>query len=136
MRQALLSALVVTALLGCTPGARECACFPCDVNGVVRLSVRDGPTGGPLSTFVVDATVNGTSIGEPPTCAVEARGGDSSCTFGDEGGLYHLVVGAPGYETREVLVRQPDAAGDLCCNQPICLTLEEVTVALDPLDPP
>lgn len=137
MRAHLLSGLgVVAALLGCTPGGGECMCFLCEPSGAVTLTVLDARTQGPLTTFVVDGTVNGVPLGQPSPCRAENREGNA-CTFGDEGGLYHLVVGAPGYETREVLVRQADGgAGDLCCDQPVCLASARVTVSLDPLAAP
>lgn len=137
MRAALFSPLVVLcALAGCSAGTAECTCQPCVVGAAVTLSVIDARTGAPVTTFLVDATVNGVPMGQPASCEEDAREGNA-CVFGDEGGLYHLVVGAPGYETREVLVRQADqGVGDLCCDGRVCLTSEEITVALDPLAPP
>jgi hypothetical protein len=129
--------LALGSVLGCT-GAEdsECFCFACDPSGVVRLTVVDGPTGAPVSTFRVDVSFHGAALGEPPACTSEARAGENACAFGERGGLYHVVVVAPGYAPREVLVRQPEPPGDVCCNQPVCLQQRAVTVALDPLSAP
>lgn len=136
MRAALFASLVTSLLASCSSGGDECTCQPCNFDEAVTLTVVDARTGGPVTTFVVDATVNGQPRGQPEACRPELRTG-SSCSFGDEGGLYHLVIGAAGYETREVLVRQADrGAGDLCCNQSVCLSSREVTVSLDPLESP
>lgn len=121
--------VVVLGLPSCGPGQTDCMCLPCTT--AVTLTVIDGRTGGPITTFVLDALLNGDPIGQPPECSEETRTGNS-CSFGQEPGLYHLVVGAPGYETRETLVRQPDqGSGDICCRA--CLSSQEITLELDAL---
>lgn len=132
MRATSLSLLVVTALGACSP--TPCECTPCEPSSAVLLSVIDGRTTAPVSTFLVDATVNGVPLGEPAACSLERRE-NNTCLFGEVSGLYHLVVTAPGYETRELVVRQAGQGGsDRCCLE--CLRPSEVTLSLDPLEAP
>lgn len=131
----ILVLLVVLALSGCSTDG-DCACLLCEPGSAVTLTVVDGSTGGPITTFLLDVAVNDTRIGEPPSCTEEQRAGDEFCSFGDDTGLYHLVVAAPGYQTREAVVRQGEpGGGDLCCRN-VCLTPQDLTVALDPLAAP
>jgi len=125
----LVCALVSAA--GCAPGVGElCECFPC--TAAVNLRVLDAVNGAPLEDFVLEAIVNGSLRGVPEGCRPEERNGNT-CSFGLETGIYHLVVAAPGYATREALVRlaEPGSGGEQCCR--ICLLSEETTVRLDRL---
>jgi hypothetical protein len=98
----------------------------------VNLRVLDAVNDAPLEDFVLEAVVNGAPRGVPEGCRPEERNGNT-CSFGLETGIYHLVVAAPGYATREALVRlaEPGSGGEQCCR--ICLLSEETTVRLDRL---
>lgn len=132
MARALVSLFAVfagVALAACVPPGGRCPCFVCDQ--AVSLTVVD-TDGLPVNTFVVEAIVNGASIGEPSGCGVDERNGNS-CSFGAEIGTYHLIVSAPGYETRESMVRVAEVGGgDLCCRA--CLRGRELTLELTPLE--
>lgn len=133
MKRALLAVLTVLGLglAGC-PGDvpnPQCPCTPCST--AVELTVVDGQDGGAIESFVIEALLNGEAIGTPAGCAPEDRTANF-CAFGFETGVYDLVVSAPGYETRETRVRQPErGSGDLCCRA--CLSPRLVTLELDPL---
>lgn len=125
---ALASLLVAAACPGSLPPP-ECECFPCST--AVQLTVVDGEDGTALNNFEIELILNGEARGTPAGCFSEDRTGNF-CEFGSETGVYHMVVTAPGYATREARLRQPErGTGDLCCRA--CLSARVLTVELDPL---
>lgn len=123
-------ALVFVASAACGPGPGSlCQCSPC--TAAITLTVVDARDNTAIDNFSIEAVANGTPLGEPNGCRAEDRT-DNTCSFGLETGLYHLVVTAPGYATREAVVRLAEpGGGDLCCRA--CLNSEETTLGLDPL---
>lgn len=119
------AALLVAA---CAPPPPFCECFVCE--RAVTMSVVD-LDGRAVDAFVVEAIVNDVPQGQPEECAPEGRIANS-CSFGAEIGVYHLIVSAPGFKSREVVVRlAEEGAGDICCQA--CLRGREITVELEPL---
>ena len=115
---------------GCPGGGpqTECECIVC--SDAVLLSVSDAESGQPLEDFRVEVIYNGVPQGEPAACAAESRT-DNVCGFGADPGLYHAIVSAPGYETREVVARvASEAASELCCLA--CLVPREIAIQLTP----
>ena len=114
---------------GCVDGlSNECGCLLCD--GAVGLTVDDAETQEGITNFVVEVVLNGESIGQPTACATRAED-SNSCVFGQDIGVYHVIVRAPGYETREAMVRIADeGSSEICCSA--CLSPKPLQLKLDP----
>ena len=100
----------------------------CD--GAVGLAVDDADTNEGITNFVVEVIHNGDPMGEPIEC--QGRAEDSnSCIFGQDVGIYHVIVRAPGYDTREAVVRIADeGSSEICCSA--CLSAKPLQLKLDP----
>ena len=108
----------------------ECPCTVC--GDAVELVVEEEDTGAPISDFVVEVIYNDRPSGEPGDCSVNARDGANSCSFGNDSGIYHVIVSAPGFETREALVRiAEEGSSEICCDR--CLSQRNLTVGLTPV---
>lgn len=117
--------LSAVSLAGCGPATDRCDCLVCE--RAVQLEVVDA-RGNAVSDFWVEAIVNGERVGQPEECDVAVRE-QNRCSFGFVVGTYHVVVSAPGFETREVMVRVADQSGGAaCCTA--CLRGKEITLAL------
>jgi hypothetical protein len=118
---------VLTALVGCT-GGFECECFFAD--RAVTLTVVDAVTQRGIDDFFVELIVNEEPRGEPAECNARFREGNT-CSFGDEPGRYHVIVRAPGFETREAVARVAEEANsELCCNA--LLSAKSIELQLTP----
>ncbi len=121
--------LALVALLSACPGngGNVCACSIC--RDAVSLTVQDSETGAPVIDFLVEVVHNDTTLGEPNSCTADVRDGTNACAFGDDPGLYKIVIQAPDYETREATVRiAEEEASEICCAA--CLRSRETTIDL------
>jgi hypothetical protein len=124
-----LSLLCLVAPLACVDGGNgnECECFICE--SAVALAVIDKDTQEGITNFSVELIWNGTPLGEPFRCQDRAED-SSTCSFGEEPGIYHVIVQAPGYETREGLVRVADEGdSEICCAA--CLAAKVLRLELE-----
>jgi hypothetical protein len=116
-------ALVLVGGVACTGGA-ACECVPC--SSAVTVVVVD-TDGDPVDDWTLEATVDGRRVDDFDACDPGARDGNQ-CSFGVERGVYHIIVRAPGYATREMNVRFAAESGTDCC---LCVQGEAATVVLE-----
>jgi len=130
---ALAVGVCVAPLAASLPLGAACTGFTCEcffADRAVTLVVVDDATARGVDDFFVEAIVNDVPIGEPPECNARFREGNT-CSFGEEPGIYHVIVRAPGYETREAVARVAEEAdSDLCCNA--LLASKNIEIALTP----
>jgi hypothetical protein len=123
-----LAFAALLAVVGCT-GGFECECFFAD--RAVTLTVIDAATQRGIDDFFVELIVNEQARGEPVECNARFRDGNT-CSFGDEPGRYHVIVRAPGFETREAVTRiAEEANSELCCNA--LLSSKRIDLQLTPI---
>lgn len=116
--------------LGAACTGFACECFFAD--RAVTLVVVDDATARGIDDFFVEAIVNDVPVGEPPECNARFREGNT-CSFGEEPGIYHVIVRAPGYATREAVARVAEEAdSDLCCNALLASKTVEIALTPDP----
>lgn len=130
-----MAALAVLA--ACTGGAgTPCPCTICQTSTAVLLTVTDDETGSGIDDFFVEVLRDGEpEQGSPePLDCMEAFRDGNECGFGTGPGVYHVIVSAPGYETREAVVRvAAETNSDLCCRA--CLSAKPLRMALTPVSP-
>lgn len=122
-----VGAVLLLTTSACVDGPdNRCRCVIC--RDAVTLTVEDEETGAAIEDFLVEVVHNDLVIGEPNDCRADVRD-ENVCAFGQEPGLYKIVIQAPDYETREATVRiGEEDASEICCAA--CLRSREVTVRL------
>lgn len=123
-----LSAALLVAGADCTGGEEDAFCFLC--NQAISLTVTDAQTGAVLTDYHVELILDEEPLGFVSNCESDVRTTDE-CTFGDVLGIYHLVVSAEGYKTRESIVRVAGFPGDTCNRA--CISPLLTVVPLEPL---
>jgi hypothetical protein len=117
------------ASANCGTGGGQCPCPACA--GAVSLTVTD-EAGNGLTDWLMEATLNGVPVDDFGACAPQNRVG-SNCVFGQESGMYHVVVRAAGFETREIAVRVAAPSGADCCNGFFCVGPVNIDARMEPL---
>lgn len=115
-----------------------CSCEPC--GAAIRVQAFNA-AGRELSLFSAAYTLNGDTLGEAANCFIEAIDaecgifgepceGPMVCELGNQAGVYHVQVSAPGFAPREFVERLAQTAStELCCAS--CLQARTVNVILD-----
>jgi hypothetical protein len=105
---------LLTFTSACVNGVNECECFFAD--RAIALNVVDDVQETPIDDFFVELVVNGDARGEPDECSAAFREGNT-CSFGDETGVYNVIVRAPLYRTSELVVRVAEESNsEICCS--------------------
>ena len=115
-------ALVCTA---CDAGGFECPCCP-ENGSAVTLNLVDEGGAAYAGDWSVEATFDGVIV-DTSACTQAADNGAATCGFGNDTGIYEIVVRTP-LEEKALKARFSSHAGQNCCQS--CIASERVTVVL------
>jgi hypothetical protein len=101
----------------------NCECFAC--GSAITISVVDTNM-QPLDAWTLEATLDGDTV-DTSDCDAFVRQGNNMCSFGDETGVYQIVVRTEALQ-KSVAARFAARGGQSCCGG--CLNGEVVQVVL------